>query len=101
MAKTSAPFGHPFGRPRHWIASGRMASATHTNNSSRSHVLSVGLMADQHGFGDNAMKSTRRRQSDHREDQMNEYDSEVAHSGNRINSSKNDRTRANLTTCTA
>jgi hypothetical protein len=67
MAKTSAPFGHPFGRPRHWIASGRMASAMHTNNSSR-------------------------------DDQMNEFDSEVAHSGNRINSSKNHRTRANLTT---
>jgi hypothetical protein len=77
-----------------------MASAMHTNNSSRSHLLSVCLMADQHGFGDNGTESTRRRQSGHRGDQMNEYDGEVAHSGNGINSSENNRTQANLATST-
>ena len=43
-------------------------------------------MPDQHGFGDNGTESTRPRQSGQGDDQMNEYDSEVAHSGNGINS---------------
>jgi hypothetical protein len=46
------------------------------------------LMPDQHGFGDNGTESTRPRQSGQSDDQMNEYDSEVAHSGNGINTSK-------------
>jgi hypothetical protein len=46
------------------------------------------LMPDQHGFGDNGTESTRPRQSGQGDDQMNEYDSEVAHSGDGINSSK-------------
>ena len=46
------------------------------------------LMPDQHGFGDNGTESTRPRQSGERDDQMNEYDSEVAHPGNGINTSK-------------
>src|SRR6516162_9706531 len=37
------------------------------------------LMPDQHGFGDNRTESTRTRQSGQGDDQMNEYDSEVAH----------------------
>jgi hypothetical protein len=44
------------------------------------------LMPDQHGFGDNGTESTRSRHSC--DDQMNEYDSEVAHSGNGINTAK-------------
>ena len=43
------------------------------------------LMPDQHGFGDNGTDSARRRQSGQGDDQMNEYDSEVAHPGNGIN----------------
>jgi hypothetical protein len=46
------------------------------------------LMPDQHGLGDNGTESTRPRQSGQGDDQMNEYDSEVAHSGNGINTSK-------------
>jgi hypothetical protein len=46
------------------------------------------LMPDQHGFGDNGTESTRPCQSDQGDDQMNEYDSEVAHPGNGINTSK-------------
>jgi len=46
------------------------------------------LMSDQHGFGDNGTESTRPRQSGQSDDQMNEYDSEVAHSGNGINTSQ-------------
>jgi hypothetical protein len=42
------------------------------------------LVTDQHGFGDNGTESTRPRQSGQDDDQMNEYDSEVAHSGNGI-----------------
>jgi hypothetical protein len=53
------------------------------------------LMPDQRGFGDNETESTRPRQSGQGDDQMNEYDSEVAHSGNGINSPKT-RTQANL-----
>jgi hypothetical protein len=45
-------------------------------------------MPDQHGFGDNGTESTRPHQSGQGDDQMNEYDSEVAHSGNGINTSK-------------
>jgi hypothetical protein len=45
-------------------------------------------MPDQHGLGDNGTESTRLRQSGQGDDQMNEYDSEVAHSGNGINTSK-------------
>src|SRR5215467_11139773 len=45
-------------------------------------------MPDQHGLGDNGTESTRPRQSDQGDDQMNEYDSEVAHPGNGINTSK-------------
>jgi hypothetical protein len=44
------------------------------------------LMPDQHGLGDNRTESTRPRQSGQGDDQMNEYDSEVAHPGNGINS---------------
>jgi hypothetical protein len=43
------------------------------------------LMPDQHGFGDNGTESTWPRQSGKGDDQMNEYDSEVARSGNGIN----------------
>jgi hypothetical protein len=46
------------------------------------------LMTDQHGFGDNGTESTRPRQPGQGDDQMNEYDSEVTHSGNGINTSK-------------
>src|SRR5215831_12483463 len=46
-------------------------------------------MPDQHGFGDNGTESARPRQSGQGDDQMNEYNSEVAHSGNGINTSKN------------
>jgi hypothetical protein len=46
------------------------------------------LMPDQHGFGDNGTESTRLRQSGQGDDQMNEYDSEIAHPGNGINTSK-------------
>ena len=45
-------------------------------------------MPDQHGFGDNGTESTRLRQSGQGDDQMNEYDSEIAHPGNGINTSK-------------
>ena len=45
-------------------------------------------MPDRHGLGDNGTESTRPRQSGQGDDQMNEYDSEVAHSGNGINTSK-------------
>jgi hypothetical protein len=46
------------------------------------------LMPDQHGFGDNGTESARRRQPGQGDDQMNEYDSENAHSGNGTNTSK-------------
>jgi hypothetical protein len=46
------------------------------------------LMPDQHGFGDNGTESTGPRQSGQGDDQMNEYDSEIAHPGNGINTSK-------------
>src|SRR5215471_5505172 len=46
------------------------------------------LMPDQHGFGDNGRESTRPCQSGQGDDQMNEYDSEVAHPGNGINTSQ-------------
>jgi hypothetical protein len=45
-------------------------------------------MPDYHRFGDNGTESTRPRQSGQSDHQTNEYDSEVAHSGNGINSSK-------------
>jgi hypothetical protein len=45
------------------------------------------LMPDRHEFGRQRNESTRPRQSGQGDDQMNEYDSEVAHSGNGINSS--------------
>jgi hypothetical protein len=45
-------------------------------------------MPDQHGFGDNGTESTRPRQSGQSDDQMNEYDSEIAHPGNGINTSQ-------------
>jgi hypothetical protein len=43
---------------------------------------------DQHGFGDNGTESARPRQSGQGDDQMNEYDREVAHPGNGINTSQ-------------
>jgi hypothetical protein len=46
------------------------------------------LMPDQHGFGDNGTESTRPRQPGQGDDQMNEYDSEIAHPGNGINTSQ-------------
>src|SRR4030095_10644274 len=46
------------------------------------------LMPDQQGFGANGTESTGPRQSGQGDDQMNEYDSEVAHAGNGINTSK-------------
>jgi hypothetical protein len=46
------------------------------------------LMPDQYGLGDSGTESTRPRQSGQGDDQMNEYDSEVAHPGNGINNSK-------------
>ena len=54
------------------------------------------LMPDQHGFGDNATEATRPRQSGQSADQMNEYESEVAHPGNGINTSKTTALRSNL-----
>jgi hypothetical protein len=54
------------------------------------------LMPDQHGFGDNGTESTRPRQSGQGDDQINEYDSEVAHPGNGINTSKTTALRPNL-----
>src|SRR5215831_10991565 len=51
------------------------------------------LMPDQHGFGDNGTESTWPRQSGQSDDQMNEYVSEVAHSGNGINTSQTDALR--------
>jgi len=45
-------------------------------------------MPDQHGFGDNGTEATRPCQSGQGDDQMNEYDSEVAHPGNGINPQK-------------
>ena len=42
-------------------------------------------MPDEHGFGDNGTESTRPCQSGQGDDQMNEYDSEIAHPGNGIN----------------
>jgi hypothetical protein len=53
-------------------------------------------MPDQHGFGDNATEATRPCQSGQGDDQMNEYDSEVAHPGNGINTSKTTALRSNL-----
>ena len=46
------------------------------------------LIPDHHGFGDYGTESTRPCQSGQSDDQMNEYDSEVAHPGNGINTSK-------------
>jgi len=46
------------------------------------------LMPGQHGLGDNGTESSRPRQSGQGDYQMNEYDSEVAHSGNGINTSQ-------------
>ena len=46
------------------------------------------MMPDQHGFGDYGTETTRPCQSGQSDDQMNEYDSEVAHSGNGINTSQ-------------
>jgi len=46
------------------------------------------LMPDYHRFGDNGTESTRPRRSGQSDHQTNEYDSELAHSGNGINSSK-------------
>src|SRR5215475_2762734 len=50
--------------------------------------LRMQLMPDQHGFGDNGTESARPHQSGQGDDQMDEYDSEVAHSGNGINTSQ-------------
>jgi hypothetical protein len=46
------------------------------------------MMLDQHGFSDYGTESTRPCQSGQSDDQMNEYDSEVVHPGNGINTSK-------------
>jgi hypothetical protein len=46
------------------------------------------LMSDQYRFGDNGTESNRPRQSGQGDDQMNEEDSEVAHPGHGINTSK-------------
>jgi hypothetical protein len=54
------------------------------------------LMSDQHGFGDHGTESTRPCQSGQGDDQMNEYDNEVAHPGNGINTSKTTALRPNL-----
>jgi hypothetical protein len=53
-------------------------------------------MPDQHGFGDYGTETTRSSQSGQSDDQMNEYDSEVAHPGNDINTSKTTAFRRNL-----
>ena len=53
-------------------------------------------MPDQHGFGYNGAESTRPCQSGQGDDQMNEYDNEVAHPGNGINTSKTTALRPNL-----
>ena len=54
------------------------------------------LMPDQHGFGDNGTESTRPCPSGQGDDPMNEYDNEVAHPGNGINTSKTIALRPNL-----
>jgi hypothetical protein len=54
------------------------------------------MMPDQRGFGDNGTESTRPCQSAQGDDQMNEYDSEVAHPGNGINTSKTTALRIHL-----
>jgi hypothetical protein len=54
------------------------------------------LMPDQQGFGDYGTESTRPRQSGQSDDQMNEYDSEVAHPGNGNNTSKTTAFRRSL-----
>jgi hypothetical protein len=54
------------------------------------------LMPHQHGFGDYGTETTRPRQSGQSDDQMNEYDSEVAHPRNGINTSKTTAFRRNL-----
>jgi len=46
------------------------------------------LVSDQHGFGDNGTEPTRPCHSGQGDDQMNEYDNEVAHPGNGIKTSK-------------
>jgi hypothetical protein len=46
------------------------------------------LMPDQHGLGENGTESARPRQSGQGDDQMNEYDDEIAHPGNGINISQ-------------
>ena len=46
------------------------------------------LMPDQHGFGDDGTESARPCQPDQCDDQMNEKDEEVAHSGNGIKASR-------------
>ena len=53
-------------------------------------------MASEHGFGDDGTKATRFCQSDHGNDQMNEQDEQVTHSGNSINTSKSRPIQAKL-----
>jgi hypothetical protein len=53
-------------------------------------------MPDQHGFGDYGTETTRPRHSGQSDDQMNQYDSEVAHPRNGINTSKTTAFRQNL-----
>jgi hypothetical protein len=53
-------------------------------------------MPDRHGFGDNGTESTRPCQSGQGDDQVNEYDSEVAHPGNGNNTSKTTALGPNL-----
>ena len=54
------------------------------------------LVPDQHRFGDNGTESTGRRQSGKDDDHMNEQDTQIAHPGNRINTSETTTFQANL-----
>ena len=54
------------------------------------------LLLDEHGFGHHGTESTGPRQSGHGDDQVNEHDTEIAHPGNRINTSQTTALQANL-----
>src|SRR5215469_872225 len=54
------------------------------------------LMPDQHGLGDNGTESTQPCRPGQGDDQMNEYNTDVAHPGNSINTSKPTALRPNI-----
>ena len=53
-------------------------------------------MPDQGGFGNNGTEASRPCQPDDGDDQMNEKDDDIAHSGNGINTSKTHGIQPNL-----